>query len=268
LVNKEIIGKGKEIEKMYSNTFKNKEHKISKEGLRDFGKHVKAIATDIDGTITDAKRRVSTSAIEALRKVEDSGIPVMLVSGNVLPIVKALQIFIGVTGPLIAENGGLVEYNGKVEKLADKEESIRALEHVISKRPDLPIVKKFTDQWRQTEVAIEETVNVEILRNELVGYDVKVESTGFAIHIMSNKVGKFPALKVACGMLGISTDEVMAFGDSENDLDMISGCGLGVAVGNASEEIKKAAKYVCGKNHGDGVVEVLMEAGLIQLTKG
>ncbi len=46
---------------------------------------IRAIVTDIDGSITDKRRRISTKAVEAIRTVEGNGVPVMLASGNVLP---------------------------------------------------------------------------------------------------------------------------------------------------------------------------------------
>lgn len=44
--------------------------------------------------------------------------------------------------------------------------------------------------------------------------------------------------------LGFGMDEVMAVGDGENDLDMLQECGLGVAVANAKEPVKRAANVV------------------------
>ena len=86
-------------------------------------KNIKALVTDIDGSLTDSKRRISTRAIEALRVLEDRGICVMLASGNVLPLAYGLSSFIGISGPVIAENGGVVFYNYEVKYLADRKKS-------------------------------------------------------------------------------------------------------------------------------------------------
>ena len=69
---------------------------------------ISALAVDIDGTLTDEKRRISLTAVEALRMVEDAGIPVILSSGNVLPIAYGIGSMIGTSGPIVAENGGVV----------------------------------------------------------------------------------------------------------------------------------------------------------------
>ena len=68
----------------------------------------KAIAVDIDGTITDYNKKLHLEAIEALRRLEDAGIPVILATGNVRAITYGLSRFIGASGPMVCENGGVV----------------------------------------------------------------------------------------------------------------------------------------------------------------
>jgi hydroxymethylpyrimidine pyrophosphatase-like HAD family hydrolase len=72
------------------------------------------------------------------------------------------------------------------------------------------------------------------------------------------------ALGVACEDLGIALSDVVAFGDSGNDLEMFRVCGAAVAMGQASDEIKSAATFVSAHNDQDGVavaVERLLERG-------
>lgn len=57
--------------------------------------------------------------------------------------------------------------------------------------------------------------------------------------------------------LGLALDEVMAVGDSGNDLTMLEAAGLGVAMGNATEEIKQAADVITADNNHDGVAEAI-----------
>ena len=58
---------------------------------------------------------------------------------------------------------------------------------------------------------------------------------------------------------GISADEILAFGDSYNDIDMLQYAGMGVAMANAPEDIKKAADFVTGTNTENGVAAFLEE---------
>jgi len=215
---------------------------------------LKSVVIDIDYTITDNQRRISTIAMEAIRNAESCGVPVMLASGNVLPITMAAKTYIGCSGPVIAENGGIVYYNGEVEVLFDKKVAEKAFEFL---RDKLPVKRLFTDRWRITEVGLKNNVNVEEIKKLLNGWGVNVESTGLAIHIMSKEHDKFEGLKVACKLLGIKPENVAAIGDYENDARMIKNSGFGIAVANASPMLKKTAKYVTEKEDGEGVVEAL-----------
>ena len=61
------------------------------------------------------------------------------------------------------------------------------------------------------------------------------------------------ALTELAAELGISTEEIVSFGDNENDLGMMQAAGFSVAMGNGSETVKKAADYVTDSNEEDGV---------------
>jgi hydroxymethylpyrimidine pyrophosphatase-like HAD family hydrolase len=68
---------------------------------------------------------------------------------------------------------------------------------------------------------------------------------------------KGDALAAIAGHYGVARDEIIAVGDSYNDLEMIDYAGLGVVVGNARPEIRERADYVCRTNEDCGVAEVV-----------
>ena len=70
-------------------------------------------------------------------------------------------------------------------------------------------------------------------------------------------VDKVRALKDTFAELGISPDEVMSFGDAQNDLTMIKWAKVGVAMGNAVDEVKAEADYVTSSNNEDGIADAL-----------
>lgn len=70
-------------------------------------------------------------------------------------------------------------------------------------------------------------------------------------------VSKGSALREVCTLLGVSPAEAMAFGDSPNDMSMLSLAGHGVAMGNASAEVKAVAREVTLSNNEDGIAQVL-----------
>ncbi|OGS45177.1 MAG: phosphoglycolate phosphatase [Euryarchaeota archaeon RBG_13_57_23] len=222
---------------------------------------VKAVAVDIDGTLADDSRRLDLGTVSALREVQDSGVDIMLASGNVLPITYALQQYLGFKGPLIAENGGMVCHGQKVWVLGDSKRPHEAYEYLSSK---MSAPRLFTDKWRETEVGMKREVDLEHVRKILESWDVDVQTTGWAIHIMQKGMNKYLGVQKGCELLNISVDQVAAIGDSDNDEMMIRECGWGIAVGNAFEGTKKAASFVARKDHGAGVLEGLEWLGLIR----
>lgn len=82
------------------------------------------------------------------------------------------------------------------------------------------------------------------------------------IEITHEQAQKGPALKAYIESLGYSMDEVMVFGDSDNDLSMMEMDFVTVAMGNAEDNIKRVSKYVTKPNDQDGVawaIEQLLE---------
>ena len=66
-------------------------------------------------------------------------------------------------------------------------------------------------------------------------------------------VNKGTAVQALCARLGIGPEQVMAFGDAGNDLEMLRWAGCSFAMANGSQEAKAAARYVTGTNHEAGV---------------
>ncbi|MBQ1258265.1 MAG: HAD hydrolase family protein, partial [Clostridia bacterium] len=65
-------------------------------------------------------------------------------------------------------------------------------------------------------------------------------------------------------MMGVSMDEVMAIGDGSNDLGMIEAAGVSVAMGNAVEVLKKAAKYIAPDVEEDGAAIMIEKYALME----
>jgi Cof subfamily protein (haloacid dehalogenase superfamily) len=80
---------------------------------------------------------------------------------------------------------------------------------------------------------------------------------GHYCEVVPSRVSKWTGLRRLADLLGIPGEKVCAVGDERNDLSMISGAGMGVAMGNACEELKRAADWVTGHNDEDGLVGVV-----------
>ena len=75
--------------------------------------------------------------------------------------------------------------------------------------------------------------------------------------------GKDNAVHELLRRYGVTTDEAMAFGDSENDVTMLRAVGTGVAMGNAADDVKAAANYVTDDAMQDGIATALRHFELI-----
>lgn len=83
------------------------------------------------------------------------------------------------------------------------------------------------------------------------------KSAPYFLEIMPFGVTKGSMLPMLLEKLGFTNEEMIAFGDNYNDITMIGYAGLGVAMGNAEEDVKKIANYVCESNDDDGVAKTL-----------
>ena len=82
-------------------------------------------------------------------------------------------------------------------------------------------------------------------------------SKPYFLEIMDKGIEKSAALLHICNKLGIKTEQLIAFGDSYNDLSMLTAAGLGIAMGNAREDVKKQSDYVTDGNNEDGIAKAL-----------
>lgn len=81
--------------------------------------------------------------------------------------------------------------------------------------------------------------------------------SGHILEVLRAGVSKWQALRQLAAQQGITPAEIVAVGDDHNDLDMIRHAGLGIAMGNAVDEVKAAADTLTGSNAEDGLVQAL-----------
>jgi phosphoglycolate phosphatase (TIGR01487 family) len=221
---------------------------------------LRGVITDIDGTLTDEKRRLNTGAIETIRALQENGIEVVLASGNTSCILKGLSKLIGTGGSFIGENGGVyrIGFTGSLQVLPDRKIALDALDLLTDHyRKQGIILDMFSPRERYADVAFARNVPVQEVRDLLAGWNVTILDTNFAIHIQEAGFSKGGTFHNIAEGLSIPVSDFLAIGDSENDLDMIQTAGIGCCVGNAAEELKTAAVCVAHTMYGDGFVEIM-----------
>ena len=98
---------------------------------------------------------------------------------------------------------------------------------------------------------------------KLVDYDNLLELPISVGEISDPAVNKGNAIRALCGHLGMTTDDCIAFGDSMNDSEMLLTAGVGVAMGNAPEQVQALADLVCDRCECDGIAKTLKQLNLI-----
>ena len=84
-----------------------------------------------------------------------------------------------------------------------------------------------------------------------------------AVDVIPADSGKGTAIAKILAYYGLDASQALAFGDSQNDLEMIQAVGTGVAMGNASAQLKAIADEVCGAVSEDGIYHYCLTHGLI-----
>ncbi len=217
----------------------------------------RALATDLDGTITSREHGISLEAIRSMRDLEDRGVPVILASARPFPILNILREYIGCSGAVICENGGFVEYGGETRTLGDRADGLKAYTLLKEVHGDA-VEEAWTDPYNVVDVALARTIPAHEVQEVVKRFpSLKLLDSGFFYHIMPVGVEKGKGLRAAAEMMGIEAREVVAVGDSQVDLELLRAAGCGVAVSDASDDLKGVADYITSETDGGGFCEAV-----------
>ena len=222
----------------------------------------KAFITDIDGTLTDSRRRLSTSAVDEIRRLIDADIPIVLASGNTLCFLDGLSHMIGTDGNVIAENGGVYRkgFLGTRTVAGNKALCMQAYEKIVSEvQPKAGELRLFSAELRHSDVAFSRDVSIDTVNDIIRRMDVVAVDTGFAIHLHTPGLSKGAAFERLAEEMGIAPSGFLAAGDSVNDVSMLKLAGFSVVPSNGTADAKAVADAVLDEPYGDAVAKALAE---------
>lgn len=253
---------------------------------------IRMIVSDLDGTLLDSAYQLSAATRAAIREATGADVRVLLATGRMFDSAVRYAKELALDTPVISHNGGVVQDVDGTLLHADflaPETAARVLRYVFARgwyvqlyRLDGLFFAADTEQarfYRTASAVSGQAVGEDGLLARAEGVpkllvvadspahtaailaeiaaafpgeiDV-MQSTATYIEIVPTGVSKASAmLKVAAGY-GISAAEIMALGDSGNDVAMLRAAGLGVAMGNAAPEVKRAADVVTASVTEDG----------------
>lgn len=217
---------------------------------------IKAIAVDIDGTLTDMNRVLSPAALVAMRRLK---VPVILSTGNTHCFSRTVSVLLGTPRIFIAENGGVLSYSEEeLEILADQQVCEDAFQR-LSAEFELKKYDSSRHKYRFTDVILERDFDLPALvrRAEELGLPVDIVDTAFAVHIKDRRVNKGTGLKKIASHMNLDPVEFAAIGDSMSDRPMFERAGFRASVGNASPGLLEVSDYVAKKDFGEGFAEIV-----------
>jgi len=101
--------------------------------------------------------------------------------------------------------------------------------------------------------------DLEVIKSNLPDWiNLILARSGMAM-FMHHEATKSNGVNALAEYWKIVTSEIMAFGDDLNDIDLLKYCGVGVAMGNALDEVKAVADFICDTNENDGAAKWIEE---------
>ena len=243
-------------------------------------------------------KQITARTRQALFQAVEAGLTIVIATGQNLAVLQSICGDLPLNGPQIIENGAVIAdiqsghiYHEKhvptqhilpVLKLLRTSGFYRAY-HTIHRvyvdrntprahewyRPPVPPVREVDDLASLYPlpcikiVGIGDETLIRARRGEFERHfegQLYVTQSAFdLLEFLHPEVSKGNALQAIAADLGIAAEEVVAIGDNHNDIGMLRFAGLGVAMGNAHDEVKAEADYVTKSNAEDGVAIVIEE---------
>lgn len=246
---------------------------------------IKIAFFDFDQTLySHYSNSIPKSAIEAVNQLRNNGVKIFICSGRSLCEMDNFDLSAITIDGMIANNGQ-VAYDADNNILFDhpmdgllKEKIVKKFKEkkvplfvntdvdvfanfindaVIQTQKDInspcPEVREYNGEkiymssaFYNSESEWDDLESIKALANITYWHDG-------AVDIVPNTASKANGIREILQLYGINQDETIGFGDSENDIDMMEFCKIGIAVGNAQDDVKYAADYVTSHIEEDGI---------------
>ena len=224
------------------------------------------IALDLDGTLLNSKKMISPASISALQSAQQTGVKIILATGRshseALPYYQQLQL----TGPMICCNGSYLYHPRQQQILRPLALDIHKVEQLrlwFSQQILQPHIYTYDDFVLQISLIHRKT---SLLRQteEFARQELSLNcswSWHHQLNITQAGCDKGKSLLWYAQQQNIALDEIIAFGDNDNDAGMLQMVGKGIAMGNGSVLAKACADCVIGHNNTDAIADFLDAQG-------
>lgn len=260
---------------------------------------IRAVFFDVDGTLVSFRQKFLSDRLwKDLLALRERGIMIFICSGRAVQDLARTGMLRGVEFDGYVTLGGQVCCDGDGTVFRDSPicpDDLRGAYEVLKANPQMPALMEGNGESYLTLVNDRVREIYEFLHTELypvrgpewllegkvyqfVPFVTPEEEPAFlaampncmhsrwhpkGIDVVPRDGGKGAGIRAAMERYGLGREEIMAFGDGENDLSMIELAGTGVAMGNGEMCVKDAADYVTASVFEDGVSQALRHFGLL-----
>lgn len=255
----------------------------------------KVVFFDVDGTLfSEVDRRIKESTREAVKCLMNKGINVVVATGRPYNMCGELEEM-GIKN-FISANGAYIKCEDEIiyKSVLSKETVINISEFA---HENGNAVSYFTSSFTMNGLglndprvmqALDETLNITSYPETITSlmdeiyciclYANRDETTKFikrfphlkfvrfhsyVNNVLERDVSKLTAIKQVLAYLNLSKSEAIAFGDGGNDVDMLEYVGLGIAMGNGSDDLKATADFVTKNSSEDGIYYALKKMNIV-----
>jgi Cof subfamily protein (haloacid dehalogenase superfamily) len=254
-------------------------------------------AVDLDGTLVEPRQPVRPGSLAAVKRVMAAGVAVTIVTGRMVVGAKPFADMLGLDGELICYQGAVIAdaRTGRFEREVALPNALALRAYAVARAHDFHVQFYRDDRFYVEEDNVyaqlyartsgSQPIVVPSLPEAFEGHDsTKVNivtdpartpaalalfadalgneayvtrSNPEFVEILNSRVDKGTALRLVAEHLGIAMDDVVAIGDSYNDLPLLRAAGFSIAMGSAPDELKALADAVVGDVEHDGVAEAV-----------
>ncbi len=260
----------------------------------------KLLVFDVDGTLLTSSHTILPSTKQALAAVAADGHHIVLATARPPRSVVAIADRLGIDSTIsIALNGAIIVTRNKIlrETPMNRDAVKKVIEEARRRNLHANLMSGWewfveaSSKWSEQEAAIvnfqprmvedllgysmPEDHHVLIIGDaeEIASYRHWIDAQDLPVYVSFSKptyceivdqlVSKGRAVRQVAEMLDVSLENLIAFGDGENDSEIVAMAGVGVAMGNAMPQVREVADLVTKSNDDDGIYHALRELGLV-----
>ena len=265
---------------------------ISWKNMKD--RDIKIAFFDVDGTMVDmVSKKITPRMKETLIKLKEKGVKICMATGRPLSCIPKFDgidfdVLLTFNGSYCCHKDNVIYKNpiskNDVQKVIDNATSINRPVSIASttrlgangKDRDLEIYFAFAKQKLEVVDDFDVLAKGDIYQimlactkdehSKIIANADGVAITSWwdrAVDIIPSNGNKGVSVEKTLEYFKLDKENAIAFGDGANDIEMLQAVGIGVAMGNAAENVKASADEVCGKVSEDGIYHYCLNKGLI-----